>query len=304
MISLFICLNNHIHAQERGFQTFFDFESSNGYFQVDTTAQTLWQIGSPNKINFDTSYSPVKSIITDTINSYPSNDSSFFTLIYSPVENYLGGIYDDIRYEFYHRFITDTINDYGKVMMSIDGGQSWINAFSDSLNSIGSSPDHYFESTGLSYSGDLQISGNSGGWVRSTFMKDLDQWIYNMTGNPPSPWNGIDSIMVRFIFKSDSIQNNSDGWQIDDFTMTHYYPVSVSEINEKEVFCFPNPAHNYLYFTKDIFTRDEEIFIFDAIGKIISQTFLSENNSVNISDLESGIYYLKSKNSFIRFIKL
>ncbi len=65
---------------------------------------------------------------------------------------------------------------------------------------------------------------------------------------------------------------------------------------------YPNPASNYVYFSG----FDDRIYleVFDALGKnIISKTIDYNQNSINVSELSSGVYLFKLNNSKSTTIK-
>lgn len=49
--------------------------------QPETSGINCWQIGHPQKTIFNTAYSPVNVMITDTVNAYPANDTSSLLLL-------------------------------------------------------------------------------------------------------------------------------------------------------------------------------------------------------------------------------
>ena len=60
---------------------------------------------------------------------------------------------------------------------------------------------------------------------------------------------------------------------------------------------YPNPSNNMVY----ILGSSHIIEVFNTLGK---KVYNSANvNSINISDWDSGIYLIKSGNSFAKFIK-
>ena len=77
---LFLFLSGFVGAQYNVFDIRFDDSNlDDTLISFDTSSINVWQIGVPNKIIFDTSYSPNRAILTDTINAYPPNDTSVFT---------------------------------------------------------------------------------------------------------------------------------------------------------------------------------------------------------------------------------
>lgn len=77
-------------------------------------------------------------------------------------------------------------------------------------------------------------------------------------------------------------------------------------INEdRKIYLYPNPAHDIILFSglKDL--NNLSVAIYSLMGKLIMETEIREN-SISISDLPSGIYYLKIEGiSFetLRFVK-
>lgn len=99
-----------------------DFEKPCNYLFIDTSATNLWQKGIPGKTILDSAYSVPNSIITDTVNYYPTNNLSSFVLKLEPGSFGLGYNTD---ISFWHKFDTDSINDYGVVEVSYDTGNVW-----------------------------------------------------------------------------------------------------------------------------------------------------------------------------------
>lgn len=62
-----------------------------------------------------------------------------------------------------------------------------------------------------------------------------------------------------------------------------------SSIND-DVFIYPNPTKNTLYFTSNIVN---EIEIFDLYGKLIKQIHPTNNNFIDVTDLSNGIYLFR-----------
>ena len=57
-----------------------NFDTSYKYIHIDTSGQNIWQVGIPQKTYFNSSYSPSRAIVTDTVNDYPVNNYSYFDL--------------------------------------------------------------------------------------------------------------------------------------------------------------------------------------------------------------------------------
>ena len=66
--------------------------------------------------------------------------------------------------------------------------------------------------------------------------------------------------------------------------------LSINDQNKKDVELFPNPASEKVYFKGlDNYT---EVSVYDVFGRLILKNKTNEN-SLDISELESGIYYFE-----------
>lgn len=62
---------------------------------------------------------------------------------------------------------------------------------------------------------------------------------------------------------------------------------------------YPNPAKDYL----NLVDINGQVQILDVLGRIVYESDIYNTNQINIQFLESGIYYLKSKDRVFSFIK-
>ena len=76
------------------------FDDDCGRLQMDTSLSNIWQIGEPNKVVFDTAYTPTNCIVTDTALTYPNANLSFFDFTVYGID---GGFMDNTIVGFKHR---------------------------------------------------------------------------------------------------------------------------------------------------------------------------------------------------------
>ena len=69
-------------------------------------------------------------------------------------------------------------------------------------------------------------------------------------------------------------------------------PLNVESIKTEDIFIYPNPASDRLYFDMPNNIAVEKIEIYDAIGKRVLSSQVN-NNSVDVFNLTSGIYFVK-----------
>jgi len=259
----------------------FDSQFGLQHLTIDTVSNpnNIWQIGEPQKSVFTNAYSAPNVLITDTINVYPINDTSIF---------YITNVAMGGGFEWPHTVVlagqyfvySDTLTDYGKIEFSPDNGTTWIDMLNDTVG-------------GWYWNGYDKpvLTGNSNQW--KSFWVNLAELGY---------YFGVqdgDTVLYKFTFISDSIQNNKDGLMFDDFHFEDWVE-GIEEIGFDLIKsnCFPNPAENSLTVS---FTNDKdlqfEVYVYNILGKEIcsSQTNSSSVN-LSISSFNKGTYFYKLVN--------
>lgn len=253
-----------------------EFEVNPTFIYLDSASS--WEIGAPNKTVFNSSYNSVQSIVTKLDTTYPNNDTSIF---YASYTDYVPLI-SVFELEFYHRFLTDTLNDYGLVEYTIDGGANWYDALSDSFKSnqgvnglLGNM--HYFQTSGDTLFDSLDVTGNSNGWVYSRISKEINQ------GN-------IDSIQVRFTFISDSVGGN-EGWQIDDLCVGVSFYGSIEEGKGYSLLSiYPNPTEG-AFSVENPQGQAGSLKLYNLIGQEVFSASISSRATQSFTpELPPGIY--------------
>ena len=282
-------LSLELNAQSCTYLTLDDSVSSS-CIKLDTSGGNLWKIGQPNKLIFNSAYSSANAIITDTANFYSSNNTSVFkfsvTTSWNPCGAYL---------TFYHKYDTDVQLDGGTIELSINKGVNWRPMLVDNWDSVGvvdwNSPSPVDSISSLGMKG---YSGSSAGWE---YVRILIIW------NPYHP----DSLMFRFTFKSDSINNDKEGWIIDNIFIQDMLCPSVSE-NEAikdQLNLLPNPIkqnESMRLVSDNLKIRYVEIL--NLLGQKLYKTDVRNHNNIIIpvQDLVPGIYICKVISSDGKYI--
>jgi len=242
---------------------------------IDTTSNpdNIWQIGSPQKAIFNSALSAPNAIVTDTVNPYPVNDTSSFTIIHIATEGWLYGM--GIHVRGYYRVNSDTITDYGKFEFSADLGLTWTDADSSSSNNC-CRPGYYQE---------LPVfSGNSSGWKPFMYCLCSDMDIVNEG----------DTILYRFTFISDSIQSSKDGLMFDEFDFWELVESTQEVLISDLIEVFPNPMSSYFAVSSSMeLNSNKRIQIINTSGQVLYNDPNFEGQKVNVQFLQSGVYYLK-----------
>lgn len=241
-----------------------DRDTNKKYFYIDTSqSNNIWQIGTPLKPLFNSTYSVPLALVTDTINPYPINNTSSFSFIVWTDCNW-SNIY------FKHRINTDSLLDGGVIEYSIDGGTIWNNI----INSTYTLWNFY------SSSDTITSNSNKPGF---TGTKDWNlSWFEGPTLN--------DFVEYRFTFTSDSINTSMEGWLIDDIVINNGI-VGINEIeSNNSIQIFPNPTTDFITIKTDNLTNFKSATLKDILGKLI---FTTEQTTIDISKFETGIYFME-----------
>lgn len=260
----------------------FEYQFEHITLKIDSTVNNVWQIGKPQKQLFNNSFSDSLAIITDSINSYPdTNLSSFYLKILLDYEG-------SLVLSFLHKINSDTLKDGGYIDVSYDHGNTWSNIVYDSVfysnNGATFLKENLYTRTDSLTENNFGFSGTSNDWLQTKL-----QWIFWLPVKDVS----YDTLMLRFNFISDSLNTNKDGWIIDDFMVSRFsYCCGLPENQQEQFNIYPNPAQEILTFkTKDII-KIEDLNLYDILGN--QKTFiLNHTNEIEISNLESGLYYLE-----------
>lgn len=271
------------------------FEEIYPYLEVGNNPQNIWQIGKPNKLFFDSADASPNAIVTDTINNYPINNYSYFDLKLSQA-NFPGYMGLNVFLEIRHQYDTDSLIDGGFITVSYDSGNTWVNIMEDMEPTWCQLPwynpfnlyNNYSDSLA---NGEWGFSGKSDGWVTTQFGWAICPVKSNINFDPYA-----DTMLVRFNFVSDSIDNNKEGWMIDNIIL---YAIelggSVEQLERPSFKLYPNPAHQTASIEFEGYHNNIQVEMYTSQGQLILQQHYptSSNISVNTQDLIQGIYFLK-----------
>lgn len=290
-----LILNHQFSYSQAYYYDSVNFETPVTSIIIDTSDSNIWQIGEPDKIFFNAAYSGINAIMTDTLNYYPVNNQSSFTyIIRNPYTQTCV-----TKLEFWHKYDTDSLKDIGTIEASYDGGNSWLIVKDTSLNDWGPSYFYwdmdYHPSTQQWTMHELNITGKSDGWIRSSFTW---QWYIMVRNQQDTIIMNPDSLMVRFNFISDGLQENKEGWMIDQIvTSSGTWEICSSTRNirlENNINAYPNPFKYSatIEFRKEL--TNGSVSLYDIFGKKVMEAENIKGNEITIfrNDLKSGVYTL------------
>ena len=305
IIFFFLFITQINSAQAFRYSNNFDGTNTDSLLRLGEEENNIWQIGVSSKNIFsgvdsaeypyvpgyETGYGVLDppSIMTDTTNSYTTNNISSFEIEYGHEIFKSSNIFFYV--EFVHNFQTDKGQDGGTVELSYDGGLNWQNILEITYNSWSYTIGFYTKDDTI-VGGAHGFTGESEDWKWS-----MVQWTW---GPLKHPWMDTDSIdlKIRFLFISDSIENNKAGWIIDNIFLTYSSTESIEE-NELKIpsKVFPNPinSESILRFDRPI-TESLIIEIYSVQGTIIKSTITNENQiPIYKSEFEPGIYFYRMR---------
>ncbi len=252
------------------------------FIHLDSSATNVWQIGPPQKTLLHDAASTPNVIITDTINTYPVNDTSRFSF----------SVYNDFSFaivaiQWLQKLDIDSTGDIGTIEFSTDGGQTWQNTFNNPYvyNYYGYDP----ANIDTLQNGEIGFAGRDTSW-RNLWLCFDPSWMSTFP----------DTLQIRFSMISDSVDNHSEGWMIDNMfagiTIIHTIK---EKPQENYLNVYPNPSSSIVH----IEARKIQGFHIIELMQLISSTgeLVQEWRNVptkfwfDTSKFANGKYFLKIK---------
>jgi hypothetical protein len=165
--------------------------------------------------------------------------------------------------------------------------------------------------TAKNYAGpDLQVKisndYNGGGdpysanWTPLTFNPSPGSWEWTPSGDIDiSSFAGTD-VYIAFQYTSNSTESAT--WEVDDILVTATQPVTVNELPEEpSIKVFPLPASDIMNIHSNI--EQGQFMLSDLTGRVLINGDLSKEISLNVSELNDGLYILTIQDELNRFNK-
>jgi hypothetical protein len=282
LIGLFSLLSNlQVQAQANVYNNFEDSDMLDIIIDASSNQANVWQIGQPGKVSFNGALSSPNVIITDTVNTYPTNlNSSFYFKVAMDI------FWADLPYFVLHwdqKLDCELGVDGGIIEVSYDSMNTWINIFEDEVHNampMKLEPD-------LLDNGELGLSRISSDWELPFIC-----WSEASVGSDFDK----DKVFIRFTFISDDTDTEQEGWMIDNFEAYSSLVDNVEDLNNRRLPNFdvyPNPAGNLLFVSADV-----DVFksykIYDLKGHtILEGSFDTSKAEIDLGNLESGIYMIQ-----------
>lgn len=242
----------------------------------DTVANpdNSWQVGAPQKSVFTEAYSVPNVIVTDTTDVYPVNDTSAF--IIKTIGTGGGFQYEHtVSMHGMYAVDSDSLTDFGRIEFSPDNGITWIDL-------LGAEYEPYIQ---MSDGSRPVLTGRSFGWKPF-------QWNISSLRNVLEIG---DTVLYRFSFITDGVQNNRDGLMFDQLRMDDYVE-GIQEVgNENLIAVYPNPAAECVTVEKQSSGNSASLKIRNEAGVLIYEDPAFSQTTIDTGALSNGIYFLEYK---------
>jgi hypothetical protein len=232
------------------------------------------------------------------MNNYPVNNLSTFELI---VGNFNDPVYPwNVFIDFRHKYDCDSFSDGGYITVSWDNGLTWVNIINDTSTFFMYTPHNYINGFGNfnlydSWSGLVNdepgFTGHSGNWVHSGMA-----W-FTIPVNKRTIWLP-DTMRLRFNFVSDNIEQNREGWMIDQirlYSIDLGYGIQEYLTGRSHSYFFPNPVKTTATFMLNKTYRDVHFEILDSRGVLISKSNREtcDEFTFDRTEIPPGIYFMR-----------
>ena len=296
---LLIFVPGFIYSQDLGYHDYYPvdtifFEYNTIPFQIQPATENCWQVGRPSKTSFKSAYSEPLAMVTDTLHPYPVNSNSSFSFV---IPSVLVQSFFTTYFQFYHQYDTDTIQDYGTVEGSYDGGTTWTVLKDSTCSNMGCIQLYWDDDMVLSTNElkphILNASGHSNGWIRSRYI-----WWWNVPVKGDAASYPPDSIIVRFTFHSDANPSTKDGWMIDNILVGWRDEGSgVESLDQQGLLkIVPNPLTSRSKVISTLPGKPFDFSVYDLYGRMVYHGKSNPNVPVilNRENFNPGICLWKS----------
>jgi len=280
---IFLFASPSLFSQEL-FQYFDDKDPSSMFnsLPIDFGSDTAntWQVGKPDKMIFHKSATIPNALVTDTVNFYPANDSSSFSVIIEP-DLFGWGIF---ALQWKQKLDFDAGADGGVIEFSPDKGVTWLSVFKSPL--VYSFYGYKQENVDTLWNGEVGFTGTDTSWADIWLCLDRS-WMGSLS----------DTVYFRFTVKTDSIEGNKEGWMIDNMMARITFIHTVKGEGQSEYLrVYPTVTTGLLNIEAeklDEFHIIESMQLVNVEGKVVQRFGKAPTKYwVDIAGHNNGLYYL------------
>ncbi len=257
---------------------------------IDSISAKTWQVGKPNKNKFKVANTIPNVLISDTINVY---DTSLHANVVLSVGNLWSIFANFYAIRWTQKLDLEVGKDFVEVLVSVDSGHTWNDAFSSSWNGV------IYNFYGFDQANVFANPKTMNGAFSGTDSVWRDIWLCLNINN--TSWGLIDSLMIKFVFSSDTIQSNQDGMMIDNFIVSpsFLHTVTTETKTKNSIVAFPTETSGIvnLETTYDgVNSTITAVEVYDLNAKLLESYNPNRKRiTLDLSNYPEGTYLLKSK---------
>jgi hypothetical protein len=253
-------------------------------FEFENDTSTLWQVGSPQKSEFNEALSPPNALLTDTLNPYPVE--SFESVGFKVPLDEWGGNWGILALRWSQRLDMRNGQAIGMVEFSVDS-TTWQSAF-----------DNPYVYSFYGYAeNNVYLTDTLKGFIGSD-NEWRDIWLCYDLGY--LEWN--DTLSIRYTFRSDSTGNDffphHDGWMMDNFQagITSIHTLA-EEVQEKYMKVYPTITDGRVQIEGQKLMEShfiDEMEVYNMKGEVVQRYGRHPVKTfIDLSGLSDGNYVLR-----------
>lgn len=259
------------------------------YRDTITNPDCIWQVGEPQKDIFVDSHLSDNAILTDTINSYPINDTSSFIIKHEVGSGYFMGHEPAVvLLSGYYLVDSDTLNDFGKIEFSPNNGIDWVLISNDTTANVATANNTWPTISTFA------LTGSVVDWTyfEINIIRGLGE-LYTFSAG--------DTVQYRFTFISDAIYDDKDGLMFDDIVITDLHGGGLNNDKADGVMSFPNPFNSSVTIKPQ--ANAHSFLLYDINGRLVFNKNVNQKKTItiNTTSYKPGVYLVvqKDKNGAI-----
>lgn len=267
--------------------TFLSSQSLHNYFdggynpstlviEFGSDSSNIWEIGAPQKTLFNLASTLPNALMTDTIDYIPVNNTSSFEYKFG-----VFGPWTMIAIQWKQMLDLDDGKDFANIEFSKDG-LVWQSAFDNPY--VYSFYGFDKDNVDTLANGEIYFTGTDATW--------RDLWLCL------DPYWVQDTLRVRHTIICDSIDNNNEGWMIDNMWIHNTLIHTNKEVRQDNyILASPNPTTGRVHITtkkQPDFHIIEKMELSDATGRLVKQwENVPTKFFIDIDEFPDGTYFLQ-----------
>ena len=254
-----------------------------------------------NNSGYPTASATTADIYTLLTAQFANGLSPFTAVSVAGDQEWIPGVYNNRTYAVMNGYSSGSAHNNEDWLISQDLLQG--SAYDNILISFSNAYKFAGNALQVLYSEDYEGGNpNNAGWVDITSNFEWSSGDYTWVDNTSYTLvNMADMHHMYLAFKYTSTDDAASAWEITDIEV---YGSGYDDVAENEAVNFniyPNPATDNVKVSTD---KACELQILDMTGRMVMRVNVNEGeNSINVADLNSGVYFVKMNDTVVKFVK-